>query len=356
MRTLWRGSCVALTIAVACVVLPAGALAGTPAHTAGTGVGGSGGTGPGGAGAETPQLGAPQAPSAPRAGGAQYGALTGAAAGTAPVVSVFEVPSSVVAGKPPLVRLRIDSPHAGTVHVKVILLRAATREPLISIDVGWVHTARPFTVRWSRRTRLLPGEYELAVGVHGHRTGPAHAFAHTSRSAPLTVTAPPTPAPGTTEALPPGVPTPAQSAALGAAFPVAGAHDFGGAENRFGAPRSGHVHEGQDVLTAEGTPIVAPLAGTIIATGYQAGGAGYYAAEHTAVGLDFFFAHCEAASLLVKEGEAVAAAQALCAAGRTGDATAPHLHFEIWVGGWHAAGGYAIDPLPYLEAWERARA
>ena len=27
---------------------------------------------------------------------------------------------------------------------------------------------------------------------------------------------------------------------------------FGGPENRFGAPRAGHIHEGQDVLTAEG--------------------------------------------------------------------------------------------------------
>jgi hypothetical protein len=25
----------------------------------------------------------------------------------------------------------------------------------------------------------------------------------------------------------------------------------------------------------------------------------------------------------------------------------------MWVGGWQAAGGHPIDPLPYLEAWER---
>jgi hypothetical protein len=25
---------------------------------------------------------------------------------------------------------------------------------------------------------------------------------------------------------------------------------------------------------------------------------------------------------------------------------------EVWVGGWQAKGGYPIDPLPYLEAWE----
>jgi murein DD-endopeptidase MepM/ murein hydrolase activator NlpD len=135
-------------------------------------------------------------------------------------------------------------------------------------------------------------------------------------------------------------------------FPVAGPHSFGGPENRFGAPRTGHTHQGQDILAAEGLPDVAPLAGTIITTGDQASAAGWYVAEHTAVGLDFFFAHCEEGSLAVSTGESVRAGQALCKVGQTGDATAPHLHFEVWVGGWQAADGHPIDPLPYLEAWE----
>ena len=50
----------------------------------------------------------------------------------------------------------------------------------------------------------------------------------------------------------------------------------------------------------------------------------------------------------------VAAGQELCQAGQTGDATTPHLDFEMWVGGWRTASGYPIDPLLYLEAWERA--
>ncbi len=66
------------------------------------------------------------------------------------------------------------------------------------------------------------------------------------------------------------------------------------------------------------------------------------------------FAHCEAASFAVSGGEAVTAGQQLCRAGQTGDATAPHLHFEIWVGGWQSPTGHSIDPLPYLEAWEHA--
>jgi murein DD-endopeptidase MepM/ murein hydrolase activator NlpD len=112
------------------------------------------------------------------------------------------------------------------------------------------------------------------------------------------------------------------------------------------------VHEGQDVLAAEGTPIVAPLAGTITTTAFQEGGAGDYAVEHTGFGLDMMFAHCQSGSLAVVAGMAVAAGQPLCRVGQTGDATAPHLHLELWVGGWWAPGAYPIDPLPYLEAWE----
>jgi murein DD-endopeptidase MepM/ murein hydrolase activator NlpD len=133
-------------------------------------------------------------------------------------------------------------------------------------------------------------------------------------------------------------------------FPVSGPHSYG---DGFGAPREGgRTHQGQDVLASEGTPVVAPLSGVISSTSYQAGGAGYYVVEHTTVGLDFMFAHCEKESFAVAAMQSVRAGQQLCNVGQTGDATGPHLHFEAWVGGWQTAGGHAIDPLPYLQAWE----
>ena len=107
------------------------------------------------------------------------------------------------------------------------------------------------------------------------------------------------------------------------------------------------------MLAAEGTPILAPMAGTVFWTSYQASGAGYYAVEHTAAGFDLMFAHCQAGTLAVSASVAVRAGQLICDEGQTGDATAPHLHFEMWVGGWWAPGGYPIDPLPYLQAWDR---
>jgi hypothetical protein len=298
--------------------------------------------------------GAVQAPQASLTGGSEYGVLPSVSVGPTPVVSLLQVPSTAPAGAPPVVRLRIASTHRGTYRVRVVVFARSVHEPLLAVDMGWVRSAHTVSVRWPRGARLRPGTYQLAVGVHGHRTGPARLFAHSARVTTITVTARagvPAPLPQL-RPLPPGVPTPAQSAAMGAVFPVAGPHNFGDSESRFGAPRSGHVHEGQDVLTAEGTPIVAPLAGTVIDASFQAGGAGYYVAEHTAAGLDFFFAHCKEGSVAVKTGQSLGAGASVCAAGQTGDATTPHLHFEIWVGGWQAKGGFPIDPLPYLEAWD----
>ena len=192
------------------------------------------------------------------------------------------------------------------------------------------------------------------------RARPSHKPIHKARR-PRSVPKPKPSKPGTPAPAPlpvseAGVPSPAQTAAEGAVFPVLGPHSFGNAENRFGAPRAGYTHQGQDVLASEGLIVAAPLAGTIITTAYQAGGAGWYAAEHSVDGLDYFYAHCQAGSLAVSTGQAVGAGQAICKIGQTGDATGPHLHFEIWVGGWQAPTGHPIDPLPYLEAWDHAPA
>jgi murein DD-endopeptidase MepM/ murein hydrolase activator NlpD len=298
-------------------------------------------------------------------GGSEYGPPTSAIATPRPVVSELSVAGTAPAGRPPRVVLRIDEQGVGTVAVQVMVTRLATRARVVAVSLGWVHTGRALTVAWPRSTTLSPGSYQVSVTGHDHHGGTLLRGAHSSGVASLTVAgptpklavahapkpAPPTPAPSSPT--PAGVPTPAQTAAEGAVFPTQGPHNFGGPENLFDAPRNGYLHQGQDILTAEGTPVVAPLAGTILTTSYQASGAGYYAVEHTTVGFDFMFAHCVDGSLAVSTGQAVATGQALCNAGQTGDATAPHLDFEMWIGGWQAPGGEPIDPLPYLQAWEQ---
>ncbi|HST56228.1 MAG TPA: M23 family metallopeptidase [Solirubrobacteraceae bacterium] len=302
--------------------------------------------------------GGAQAPSHTLTGGSEYGVTVAIAARTRPRITRFSVPATSVAGAPPRVTLRIDEPHVGTVNAQVVVISIALHKRALTANLGWVHTGRTVVVRWPRRAKLTAGAYQVSLRAHDHHHATLARRAHTSGTANLTVTprpapAPAQPAPAPLTPLPVGAPTPAQTA--GATFPVVGAHSFGNADNRFGAGRAGHTHQGQDILAAQGLPVVAPLAGTITTTGYQASGAGYYAVEHASNGFDFFFAHCTAGSLAVSPNQPVTAAQPVCAVGQTGDATAPHLHFEIWVGGWHAAGGQPIDPLPYLQAWDTSR-
>jgi murein DD-endopeptidase MepM/ murein hydrolase activator NlpD len=138
----------------------------------------------------------------------------------------------------------------------------------------------------------------------------------------------------------------------GYAFPVLGAHDFGGAEGRFGAARSGHTHQGQDTMAACGTPLIAARGGTVQYSGYQGAAGNYIVIDGRGTSLDFMYAHLAEPSPL-QTGEQVRTGQPIGIVGDSGDATACHLHFEIWTApGWYE-GGSPIDPLPYLERWDR---
>lgn len=141
---------------------------------------------------------------------------------------------------------------------------------------------------------------------------------------------------------------------LAGVFPVQGSFSFGGDDARFGAGRVGHIHQGQDVVAASGTPLVAPLAGTVVWKANQPGGAGIYLVMRgagTGEVRDYVFMHIKSGTVQVAVGDAVTPGQQLAQVGATGDASGPHLHFEIWVGGWYARGGAPVDPLPQLQRW-----
>jgi murein DD-endopeptidase MepM/ murein hydrolase activator NlpD len=134
-------------------------------------------------------------------------------------------------------------------------------------------------------------------------------------------------------------------------FPIAGPFAWGGADSGFGAKRKGHRHQGQDLTAALGTPVVAPRAGTVEHVGYQARGAGRYVIlDGDGEDFDYAFMHLRRGSIAVVQGDRVTLGQQLGQVGSTGGSTGPHLHFEIWVGGWYA-GGHPIDPLALLQAW-----
>jgi murein DD-endopeptidase MepM/ murein hydrolase activator NlpD len=136
-------------------------------------------------------------------------------------------------------------------------------------------------------------------------------------------------------------------------FPLVGPFGYGEDGSRFGAPRRGHTHQGQDLAAAEGTPIVAPRGGVVETVQYQAGGAGHYVVlDGEGEDRDYVFMHLRSGSVVVEERQRVRTGQRIGDVGNTGRSFGPHLHFEVWVGGWYQAGGEPIDPLPLLRAWD----
>jgi hypothetical protein len=134
-------------------------------------------------------------------------------------------------------------------------------------------------------------------------------------------------------------------------FPVRGKHDYGGAEGRFGAPRRGHTHQGQDVMAPCGTKLVAARGGTVQYAGYQGAAGNYIVIDQKGSGEDNMYAHLTAPSPLAT-GDHVRTGQWIGNVGQTGDATGCHLHFEVWTApGWYE-GGQPYDPLPLLQAWD----
>ncbi|MEA2358014.1 MAG: hypothetical protein QOI62_1274 [Solirubrobacteraceae bacterium] len=277
------------------------------------------------------------------AGGAQYGAPITKARPARPVATRFAVtPRAVVAPALPALSVRVDEAGATTVRARVVFLPLSETGSIVRVDLGAVPVGRTIRVAWPAGTALAPGRYLARLHVRG--LGDA-VLARSARLPGRTTLAVRAPAPA------PATPPPPTPDASGHVFPVAGPHTYG---DVFGAPRNGYSHQGQDVLAAEGTPVVSPVSGTISFTGNQPTAAGFYIVLKGTDGYDYFFAHCQDASIVVNPTQAVLAGQTLCNVGHTGDASGPHLHFEVWVGGWRVdASSRPIDPLPFLQSWDR---
>ena len=131
-------------------------------------------------------------------------------------------------------------------------------------------------------------------------------------------------------------------------FPLHAHHTYG---DGFGAPRSGHTHQGQDVFASCGTPIHAVRGGTVKDNRYQSAAGNYVVIDGASTGRDFFYAHLRSPSPL-KVGKRVYTGEKIGNVGDTGDAVGCHLHFETWSPpGWYT-GGHPFDPLPYLKRWD----
>ena len=90
------------------------------------------------------------------------------------------------------------------------------------------------------------------------------------------------------------------------------------------------MHAGIDIAAPERTPIVAAFAGTVEKAGWApvAGRTGNGILIRNPDGERQYYGHLS--SVQVKAGQKVSAGQQIGLVGQTGNATGPHLHFEIW--------------------------
>ncbi len=112
----------------------------------------------------------------------------------------------------------------------------------------------------------------------------------------------------------------------------------------FGVARSGHSHQGMDLMGRRGMPILAIEDGVVIREGRQSNGALRIVLQGRS-GSKFFYGHMS--KDLVHAGSRVKRGQVIGLMGDTGSPGAVHLHFEFWRSGGESA---AVNPAPLLRA------
>ena len=104
-------------------------------------------------------------------------------------------------------------------------------------------------------------------------------------------------------------------------------------------------HWAIDIAAQYGSEVVAAAAGRVIFAGWKNNGGGWQVwISH---GGDLYTTYNHMSAITVAPGDNVSRGQQVGRIGQSGDATGPHLHFEVWVGPiWN--GGQRMNPLNYL--------
>ena len=110
--------------------------------------------------------------------------------------------------------------------------------------------------------------------------------------------------------------------------------------SKFGRRRMGW-HQGIDITAELGTPVAASASGTVVASSFESRYGRVVRIEHPN---GFMTVYAHNSENLVEAGERVMLGQVIAAVGRTGRASANHVHFEI------RQAGLAYNPLYMLQS------
>ena len=104
-------------------------------------------------------------------------------------------------------------------------------------------------------------------------------------------------------------------------------------------------HWALDIAADYGSTVVAAAGGKVIFAGWKSNGGGWQVwLSH---GGNIYTTYNHMSAITVGSGDTVSRGQQVGRIGQSGDATGPHLHFEVWVGPiWN--GGQRMNPLNYL--------
>jgi murein DD-endopeptidase MepM/ murein hydrolase activator NlpD len=112
----------------------------------------------------------------------------------------------------------------------------------------------------------------------------------------------------------------------------------------FGPQPDGSFHYGIDLLAPIGTPLVAVMAGSVHYVANESGGGGNAVYLTGVDGNVYYYAHLVS---FVGGDRRVGDRELIGYVGQSGNATTPHLHFQIRLGG---ANGTRVDPSATLRA------